>query len=89
MPVQKYSLLKDEYLVVSLSGFRWTYRYMSKRRQRAMTRPGMTMSPRPSMAKSEVEPGLGASSLIGASMPLATVTITGVAKTCRQYGHTR
>ena len=49
-----------------------------------MTKPGTTISPRPNIAKSEeeVENGvLDAKSLMGASMPLATVTITGVAKT--------
>lgn len=48
-----------------------------------MTRPGMTMSPSPSIAKSlgREELERGERILMGASIPLATVTITGVANT--------
>lgn len=43
----------------------------------------MTISPRPRRAKSEVVEERGARSLIGASMEVATSTITGVPNTCR------
>lgn len=44
-----------------------------------MTRPGTTISPRPNIAKSE--PDFEERILMGASIPFATVTMTGVAKT--------
>lgn len=64
---------------------RLAYCARSNRRHRAIISPGITTSPRPSMAYSAglpEEEGLGARSLMGASRDLATVTMTGVAKTC-------
>mmetsp|Transcript_20197 Transcript_20197/g.52102 ORF Transcript_20197/g.52102 Transcript_20197/m.52102 type:complete len:225 (-) Transcript_20197:962-1636(-) len=57
--------------------------FMSKRSMSATKMPGITMSPRPSRENSTFSAcrSLGKSSLIGASIPLATVTITSVPNT--------
>jgi hypothetical protein len=67
--------------VISSLGLNLAYLYKSNRRHKEIIRPGMTISPRPRRAKSEEEDERGARSLMGASMDVATSTITGVPNT--------
>jgi hypothetical protein len=81
MPTRKYDRLNFDLFVTSSSGFDLANLYKSNRRHREIIRPGMTISPRPSRAKSDDEPDRGARSLMGASREVATSTITGVPNT--------